>query len=132
MGTSASQPVKQTPFVESISLAINNNSDSIALPQSPSNTSSTTERDWIELQSKVLGGAASGAVASVFCAPLDLIRTRLQVWGELRSSQGTISVIPQLLRETIAQEGWQGCFRGLGATLVTVPFFWGLYCEYKK
>jgi Mitochondrial carrier protein len=72
-----------------------------------------------------------------------LIRTRLQVWGQVArsssSSAGSIGVaaaaapahqaMTQMLRDIIKTDGIRGCFRGLGATLVTVPTFWGVYCE---
>lgn len=86
--------------------------------------------DPVYLYSSLIAGVGSGAMASVLCAPLDLIRTRLQVWGEVTGKHGAISVIPQMIREIVQQHGWKGCFRGLGATLVCVPVFWGVYCEY--
>lgn len=86
-------------------------------------------RDYNHLYSSLVAGAASGALASVLCAPLDLVRTRLQVWGEIRGKMGVISLIPHMIRDIVAKEGWRGCFRGLGATLITVPAFWGVYCK---
>jgi solute carrier family 25 folate transporter 32 len=77
------------------------------------------------LYSSLLAGVGSGALASIICAPLDLIRTRLQVWTDVKHSP-TVA-IPQMLRDIIRQDGITGCFRGLGATLVTVPAFWGVY-----
>ncbi|GAX27148.1 solute carrier family 25 (mitochondrial folate transporter), member 32 [Fistulifera solaris] len=84
-------------------------------------------RDYVHLYSSLLAGAGSGALASITCAPLDLVRTRLQVWGERRGQMGAVQIIPQMIREIVAKEGWRGCFRGLGATLITVPAFWGVY-----
>jgi solute carrier family 25 folate transporter 32 len=86
-------------------------------------------RDYVHLYSSLLAGAGSGALASITCAPLDLVRTRLQVWGERRGQMGAVQIIPQMIREIVAKEGWRGCFRGLGATLITVPAFWGVYCK---
>jgi solute carrier family 25 folate transporter 32 len=51
------------------------------------------------------------------------MRTRMQVWGDIARDQTTKAVIQQILE----REGWRGMFRGLGATLVTVPLFWGVY-----
>ena len=88
------------------------------------------ERDPIYLWSSLVAGAGSGALASVICAPLDLIRTRLQVWTAVKGSKGeAASTLPRMLNDIIKSEGWRGCFRGLGATLVTVPLFWGIYCK---
>lgn len=86
-------------------------------------------------------GVGSGALASIICAPLDLVRTRMQVWGDVMTERkvsasssssapsqlGTISRIRVLMTDILQTEGWTGCFRGLGATLVTVPLFWGVY-----
>ena len=82
-------------------------------------------RDMDRLYSALVAGVGSGAIASVICAPIDLIRTRLQVWTEVKHSP--TQAIPQMLRDIIQREGITGCFRGLGATLVTVPAFWGVY-----
>ena len=84
----------------------------------------------------LVAGIGSGVLASVACAPLDLIRTRMQVMGDVRAhgapSSTSASNMPSLsvhraLADIIKQDGIRGCFRGLGATLATVPAFWGLY-----
>jgi solute carrier family 25 folate transporter 32 len=75
--------------------------------------------------SALMAGIGSGALASIVCAPLDLLRTRLQVWGDLHAT-GRITPL-RLWKEIYAIEGVAGYFRGLGATLATVPLFWGLY-----
>lgn len=80
---------------------------------------------------KGVAGMGSGAISSVACAPLDLIRTRMQVMGgldgngskQLHSRKGMLCT----LKDVIAQDGFKGCFRGLGASLATVPMFWGIY-----
>ena len=83
------------------------------------------ERDMNRLYSSLIAGVGSGALASIICAPLDLIRTRLQVWNDVKHSP-TVAM-PQMIRDIIKKDGITGCFRGLGATLVTVPVFWGVY-----
>jgi hypothetical protein len=93
------------------------------------------QRDPIYMWSSLAAGVGSGALASMLCAPLDLVRTRMQVWGQVvRSKNGAAftgsTSLTGMLREIIQRDGWRGCFRGLGATLVTVPFFWGVYCKY--
>ena len=81
--------------------------------------------------SSLLAGIGSGAISSVVCAPLDLIRTRMQVIGSLSKAEAAETSsrthIIQALKEIVAVDGVKGCFRGLGATLATVPAFWGLY-----
>lgn len=95
-------------------------------------TSAPVPFDPLHLYSSLVAGVGSGIAASITCAPLDLIRTRLQVWGEVTGKQGTLTVIPQMIREIVRNEGWTGCFRGLGATLITVPAFWGVYCKWRE
>ena len=78
--------------------------------------------------SSLVAGMGSGVLASVVCAPLDLIRTRMQVMGEVRSHSAPASArahnMPSLsvyraLADIAKQDGIRGCFRGLGATLAT-------------
>ena len=83
------------------------------------------QRDGRHFLSTFVAGVGSGALSSVICAPLDLVRTRMQVWGDVMHSNvgGPVQAFQTILKN----EGWKGCFRGLGATLVTVPLFWGVY-----
>lgn len=90
------------------------------------------EETNLYLWSSLIAGFGSGALASIVCAPMDLMRTRMQVMGGLQkagaSNQfGAYSHIASHLRKVIQTEGARGCFRGLGATLATVPTFWGIY-----
>ena len=57
----------------------------------------------------------------------------MQVWGDVGSSssggdakQHRVGAL-YFLKRIRHTEGFQGYFRGLGATLATVPMFWGLY-----
>ena len=77
--------------------------------------------------SSLIAGVGSGSLASVVCAPLDLVRTRMQVAGGLEGNSAKNAKIIQSIREIYHSEGMRGCFRGLGATLATVPAFWGIY-----
>uniref|UniRef100_A0A7S4IST9 Mitochondrial carrier protein n=1 Tax=Odontella aurita TaxID=265563 RepID=A0A7S4IST9_9STRA len=100
-----------------------------------------TEMERNHRMSSFLAGIGSGVMASVFCAPLDLIRTRMQVMGEVRGpaaaagrnvATGGNARIPSLsvyraIADIVKEDGFRGCFRGLGATLATVPLFWGIY-----
>lgn len=104
---------------------------------SSSTTTSATDTDTqktphsIYIWSSLVAGVGSGALASILCAPLDLLKTRLQVYGSTgiqqhmhqRQGGGFVS----MMRDILETEGIKGCFRGLGAALVTVPAFWGLY-----
>lgn len=77
--------------------------------------------------SSFLSGVGSGSLASVVCAPLDLVRTRMQVAGGLEGKAAQDAKIIKSIREIYRSDGARGCFRGLGATLATVPAFWGMY-----
>lgn len=90
----------------------------------PTKYTSSPPRDAAYIWSSLVAGVGSGALASIVCAPLDLLRTRMQVWGEM--SQKKISAM-DFLKSIQQTEGAIGYFRGLGATLATVPLFWGIY-----
>ncbi|KAG7354514.1 mitochondrial carrier protein [Nitzschia inconspicua] len=81
-----------------------------------------SKRDRSHYMSTLAAGVGSGALASIVCAPLDLWRIRMQVWGDISSAKASTA-----FQEILEKEGWKGMFRGLGATLVTVPLFWGVY-----
>ena len=85
----------------------------------------------------LLAGFGSGTLSSIACAPLDLLRTRMQVIGDLNKKNKALdpNYSPKMqntsllrgLRDIVQSEGLTGCFRGLGPTLMTVPTFWSLY-----
>jgi len=113
------------------------------------------KRNKAHFISTFVAGVGSGALASVICAPLDLMRTRMQVWGDIKrkvsaanasggssgSSSSSSSAAAKgssaaaasvegpkaAFKQIIEKEGWKGMFRGLGMTLITVPVFWGIY-----
>jgi solute carrier family 25 folate transporter 32 len=100
-----------------------------------SGSSSSTKLPQDQLQDKqaflssLLAGVGSGSLASVVCAPLDLVRTRMQVIGGLNNNSNSNNNprIVQSIHQIYKSDGIRGCFRGLGVTLATVPAFWGLY-----
>lgn len=81
----------------------------------------------------LFAGVGSGMASSVACAPLDLVRTRMQVTGSITNTKihsvdkASQPLMMKSLRDIIKKDGITGCFRGLGVTLVTVPTFWGVY-----
>jgi solute carrier family 25 folate transporter 32 len=100
---------------------------------SPSTSIQDQLQDRQAFLSSLIAGVGSGSLASVVCAPLDLVRTRMQVIGGLNNNNNKASSlanhprIVQSLHEIYKSDGIRGCFRGLGVTLATVPAFWGLY-----
>jgi Mitochondrial carrier protein len=98
---------------------------------------SDDKRDPVFLYSSLVAGLVSGTASSIVCAPLDLVRTRLQVWGDVigtaKKGEGPSSrwFVFHMFRDIFRNEGIAGCFRGLTATLLTVPTFWGVYCEFS-
>lgn len=88
------------------------------------NKNTSHHRDSVYIWSSLVAGIGSGALSSVMCAPLDLVRTRFQVWSDLNMPSATLR---QAFVDIYQKEGWRGYFRGLGASLVTVPAFWGCY-----
>ena len=113
------------------------------------------QRDHFHYLSTLFAGVGSGALSGFVCAPLDLIRTRMQVWGDIQQRQQqqhqqkstgkapstqqpsrnlhrnrsipSTNSPSEAFRAILKKEGPRGMFRGLGATLVTVPLFWGVY-----
>lgn len=77
----------------------------------------------------LFAGVCSGTATSIVCAPLDLLRTRMQVLGDLASASSTPRAAWAMIRHMWQTEGVAGYFRGLNATLWTVPAFWGVYCK---
>ena len=73
------------------------------------------QRDHVHFLSTLFAGVGSGALSSFICAPLDLIRTRMQVWGEIQDKQGNKKKITpgEAFRVIIKKEGPKGIFRGL-------------------
>ena len=65
-----------------------------------------TTRDPVYLWSSLFAGVGSGALSSVICAPLDLVRTRLQVWTDLKKSPA--SSLRQALIDIGRTEGFTG------------------------
>uniref|UniRef100_K3WLW9 Mitochondrial thiamine pyrophosphate carrier 1 n=1 Tax=Globisporangium ultimum (strain ATCC 200006 / CBS 805.95 / DAOM BR144) TaxID=431595 RepID=K3WLW9_GLOUD len=75
-----------------------------------------TESSWT---TQFASGALAGAVATIACYPIDLIRTRLATQLNSDIRYHGIRHAAQRIR---AEEGLLGLYRGLGATLaVTVP-----------
>lgn len=73
-------------------------------------------------------GATAGAVATVACYPLDLLRTRFAAQGNDRVYTSLRSAVAEIARD----EGARGFFRGLGPGLVQiVPFMGTFFAAYE-
>lgn len=70
-----------------------------------------------------IGGATSGAVATTFTYPLDLLRTRFAAQGRNRVYQSLWGAIRDIKRD----EGWKGFFRGLGPGVAQIIPFMGIF-----
>lgn len=84
-----------------------------AVPASPSPTSTSTS---VFLQGAVCGGLAAMS-ASACTHPLDLLKVRLQLSGELDPTRPRAS-IPDTVRLMLQREGVRGFYRGLSASLL--------------
>jgi solute carrier family 25 folate transporter 32 len=104
---------------------------------SPIQTPSTTVEDtrsaaknsrnatrWQEIASNMLSGCAAGAMAAVFTAPLDLVKTRQQVTHRHSATHASIA---STTRHIWSQEGLRGFFRGLYPTLFSLVPTWAIY-----
>jgi solute carrier family 25 (mitochondrial folate transporter), member 32 len=132
--TMSSVVPKQNSFLPVTTPTQSTSTSSTSLSSTPPST--LPPRNIPYIWSSLFAGIGSGTLSSIVCAPLDVMRTRMQVWGDVAThTEGTLATKGKLqkagiwkLFQTIRQqEGIRGYFRGLGATLATVPMFWGLY-----
>jgi hypothetical protein len=131
--------------------AVDHPNEAAAARVVPTTSSSSSSSSYF--YGSLMAGILSGAVSGVLVAPLDVLRTQWQVIGSSSSSAEAVVVAtaaaaassatnghnnglhhnkkPINLMATIwKREGIPGFFRGLTATLVTVPAFWGVYCKW--
>lgn len=72
-----------------------------------------------------VAGAAAGAIQSLVCCPVELVKTRLQVQeaGPGRAYRGSLDCLAQIYW----QEGLRGLQRGVGSTLLRETPSFGVY-----
>ncbi|OVA04168.1 Mitochondrial carrier protein [Macleaya cordata] len=82
-----------------------------------------------DLLCNAAAGAAAGGIAATFVCPLDVIKTRLQVHGQLQLSHPVKkgSLIAASLREIIKNEGVRGMYSGLSPTILALLPNWAVY-----
>ena len=68
-------------------------------------------------------GAVAGATATTFTYPLDLLRTRFAAQGPDK----VYTSLPSSIRDIARQEGAKGFFQGLGAGVIQVVPYMGLF-----
>lgn len=68
----------------------------------------------------------AGAICTVVCAPLDVLKVRLQVQGQLGLNKYSDSLFRNTF-QIFREEGIRGAFKGVGPALLTVPIFWAVY-----
>lgn len=74
-----------------------------------------------------VSGASAGAIAATLMSPLDVIKTRLQVYGLPDVPRNKGSVIVTSLQSIIRNEGLKGLYRGLSPTLAALLPNWAVY-----
>lgn len=74
-------------------------------------------------------GAAAGVIAATFVCPLDVIKTRLQVYGlpSLVDGNAKGSVISRSLKQILQRDGFRGMYRGLSPTVLALLPNWAVY-----
>jgi len=74
----------------------------------------------------MIAGAGAGLLCTFLCAPMDNLKVRMQVQGQLGLNKykgGLFLNTQQIIRE----EGVRGLYKGVGPAMMTVPIFWGFY-----
>ncbi|CAN0870319.1 Solute carrier family 25 member 44 [Linum grandiflorum] len=69
------------------------------------------------------GGVIAGATASCITTPLDTIKTRLQVCGQVMGHESKSSA-RQVVRNLVNDSGWLGLYKGLGPRFLSSSL-WG-------
>ncbi|CAA7408425.1 unnamed protein product [Spirodela intermedia] len=82
-----------------------------------------------DLLCNAAAGAAAGSIAATFVCPLDVIKTRLQVYGlpNIPSSGRRSGLIFSSLQHIIENEGFRGLYRGLSPTILALLPNWAVY-----
>jgi solute carrier family 25 folate transporter 32 len=74
----------------------------------------------------MVAGAGAGTISTILCAPLDVVKVRMQIQGSLGITKYSGNIVTTLKNIHI-EEGIGGLFKGVGPALFTVPVFWSVY-----
>lgn len=74
-----------------------------------------------------VSGASAGAIAATIMSPLDVIKTRLQVYGLPEAPRNKGGVIVTSLQTILKNEGLRGLYRGLSPTVAALLPNWAVY-----
>ena len=89
--------------------------------------SSQAKQDKNSLSISMFAGMGAGTLCTVLCAPLDVVKVRLQIQGSIKTPHKYNGSVLSVLRVIYREEGVRGVFRGMGPALCTIPLFWGVY-----
>nr|XP_043635631.1 nicotinamide adenine dinucleotide transporter 1, chloroplastic-like [Erigeron canadensis] len=84
-------------------------------------------RNGRDVMYDAVSGASAGAIAATIMSPLDVIKTRLQVYGLPEGPRNKGSVIVTSLQTIIKKEGPRGLYRGLSPTVAALLPNWAVY-----
>ncbi len=74
----------------------------------------------------MISGMGAGVLCTILCAPLDVVKVRMQIQGALKIHKYEGNIVG-MLGGIYREEGIRGIFRGVGPALCTIPLFWGVY-----
>lgn len=98
-------------------------SSSTPTPSSSSSHATTTKKN---ISISMISGMGAGVLCTILCAPLDVVKVRMQIQGALKIHKYEGNIVG-MLGGIYREEGIRGIFRGVGPALCTIPLFWGVY-----
>jgi len=85
---------------------------------------------------RMVAAAAAAAVSTLAVQPLDVLKTRLQVWSLMPYNTNPMQGITSNLKNILVSEGIRGLYRGTVPSLISVvpsiAIYFTLYNEFKK
>lgn len=75
---------------------------------------------------QLISGGGAGGLSAFLCAPLDVVKVRMQIQGSMGITKYSGNIL-RTLRNIHIEEGIPGLFKGVGPAMLTVPVFWSVY-----